>query len=144
MTTFKQESRYRSILKGISWRIIGSVDTILIVLFITCSMGSCSIEHAITIGFFEFFIKFLFYYGHERAWQRIFFGKEISKKRLLLKTIWWRSVATMTTFVISGMVLNAFDEKALYIALIELISKFMLYYLHERIWLKLSFGIVQH
>lgn len=143
MTTYKKESHTRSLLKGVSWRIIATTDTILIVLLITCMSGNCSIESAIQIGLIEFVIKFLIYYAHERLWQRLCIDKIIDQKKTLQKTISWRIIATTITFLISGSVLNAFDEIALYIALTELFTKFVLYYLHERLWLKLPLGRIR-
>ena len=144
MSTYKKESHIRSLLKGISWRIIATSDTILVVLFITCISGECSIDNAIKIGAIEFLLKFLIYYLHERAWQKILFNKVVSQKETLKKTISWRVIATLMTFVISGTVLETFDEIALYIALTELFTKFVLYYLHERLWLKLPLGRIRN
>ncbi|WP_298893576.1 DUF2061 domain-containing protein [uncultured Psychroserpens sp.] len=143
MTTYKKESHIRSLLKGISWRIVATSDTILVVLLITCLSGHCSLENAIKIGSIEFFLKFLIYYVHERVWQRVLVNKAVSQKQTLQKTISWRIIATTMTFIISGSVLNAFDEIALYIALTELFTKFALYYLHERLWLKLPLGRIR-
>jgi len=144
MSTYKKESHIRSLLKGISWRIIATSDTILVVLFITCISGECSIDNAIKIGAIEFLLKFLIYYLHERAWQKILLNKVVSQKETLKKTISWRVIATLMTFVISGTVLETFDEIALYIALTELFTKFVLYYLHERLWLKLPLGRIRN
>ena len=144
MTAYKRESHIRSLLKGISWRVIATSDTILVVLLITCLTGNCSIENAIKIGFIEFAIKFLAYYIHERIWQKILIDKKVTKKETLQKTISWRIIATAMTFLISGSVLNAYDEMALYIALTELFTKLALYYLHERLWLKLPIGRIRH
>ena len=144
MSTYKKESHIRSLLKGISWRIIATSDTILVVLFITCISGECSIDNAIKIGAIEFLLKFLIYYLHERAWQKILLNKVVSQKETLKKTISWRVIATLMTFVISGTVLETFDQIALYIALTELFTKFVLYYLHERLWLKLPLGRIRN
>lgn len=143
MSTYKTESHIRSLLKGISWRIVATTDTILVVLLITCLSGECSLESAIKIGSVEFLIKFFVYYLHERVWQRLLINKEITQKLTLKKTISWRIIATTMTFIISGSVLNAFDEIALYIALTELFTKFALYYLHERLWLKFPLGRIR-
>jgi len=143
MTTYKKESHIRSFLKGISWRIVATSDTILVVLLVTCLVGECSIESAIKIGSIEFLIKFFVYYLHERIWQRLLINKNITQKTTLKKTISWRVIATTMTFLISGSILNAFDEIALYIALTELFTKFALYYLHERLWLKLPLGRIR-
>ncbi len=143
MTTFKQESHIRSLLKGVSWRIVATSDTILVVLLVTCLTGNCSIESAIKIGSIEFFIKFFVYYLHERIWQSPMLNKRAEVNQTLKKTISWRIIATSMTFIISGSVLNAFDEIALYIALTELFTKFVLYYFHERLWLKLPLGRIR-
>lgn len=144
MMAYKRESHIRSLLKGISWRVIATSDTILVVLLITCLTENCSIENAIKIGFIEFVIKFLAYYLHERIWQKILIDKKVTKKVTLQKSISWRIIATVMTFLISGSVLNAYDEMALYIALTELFTKLALYYLHERLWLKLPLGRIRH
>ncbi|OUS01639.1 hypothetical protein A9Q86_07675 [Flavobacteriales bacterium 33_180_T64] len=144
MAIYKEESHIRSLIKGISWRIVATTDTVLVVLLITCITGNCSIESAIKIGSIEFFIKFFVYYLHERVWQKLLLNETVNQKQTLKKTISWRIIATTMTFLISGSVLNAFDEIALYIALTELFTKFALYYLHERLWLKLPLGRIRN
>ncbi len=139
----KQESHLRSLIKGISWRVIATTDTILVVLFITCLYGQCSIENALKIGLIEFFIKYVIYYVHERIWQKTMKGSSVTKRQSLYKTISWRILATSTTFIISGAILKSFNEIALFIALTELITKFALYYLHERLWLKIPIGKIR-
>lgn len=144
MATYKKESHLRSIIKGISWRLIATTDTILVVLLVTCLTGNCSIDFAIKIGFIEFFLKLLVYYFHERIWQFALKDGVITKNETLFKTISWRIIATSMTFLISGTVLNAFNEIALYIALTETVTKFVLYYLHERIWILLPLGRIRN
>ena len=60
----------RSVVKAISWRVTGTVDTILISWLITREF-----KFAPGIGFVELFTKFILYYGHERLWNRISFGR---------------------------------------------------------------------
>lgn len=143
MAEYKQESHYRSIIKGITWRVIATTDTILVVLLVTCLYDQCSLEDGLKIGFIEFFLKLAIFYVHERIWQKILIGQRITKKRTVIKSISWRLVATTTTFIIAGSVLDEFNEVALYIALTELFTKFVLYYFHERLWLKLPLGRVR-
>ncbi len=144
MVQYKQESHIRSLLKGISWRFIATTDTILVVLLITCLYGKCSIEDALKIGAIEFLIKLLVYYVHERIWEHYRKGVVITKLRTILKTVSWRVVATSITFLISGAILNSFNEVALFIALTELITKLVLYYFHERLWLRLPLGRIRN
>ena len=64
------ENKSRSIGKSISWRVLASCDTILIAYVIT---GSFAI--AATIGSIEVLTKMVLYYFHERAWNRMEFGR---------------------------------------------------------------------
>ena len=139
---YKKESHIRSILKGISWRIIATADTVLVVLVVTSFFGKPNLQHALSIGFFEFFIKLAVYYIHERIWQN-FRTHSVSAKQTLYKSISWRFFATTTTFIISGLVLKSFSQIALFIALTELFTKFALYYIHERLWLKIPLGKIR-
>jgi uncharacterized membrane protein len=139
----KQESHLRSVLKGVSWRLIAFLDTILVVLLITCFFEECSLDIAVKIGFAEFLLKFLVYYIHERLWQFTRQDSVVTKKETLLKSISWRFIATLMTFLITGTVLEAFDKIALYIALTELFTKFVLYYFHERVWYTIPLGKVR-
>jgi uncharacterized membrane protein len=75
---YMKDKNRRSIMKAISWRIVGSIDTIAISYFITGSVKS-----ALSIGFTETFTKITIYYFHERLWERIKFGKE-SKPKLIV------------------------------------------------------------
>jgi uncharacterized membrane protein len=144
MTTYKKESHLRSLLKGISWRIVATIDTILIVLLVTCLNGNCGLEFAFSIAFVEFFLKFAGYYLHERIWQNALKSKKVTHTKTVYKTISWRVAATTMTFFISGTILDSFGEIALYIAITELFTKFVFYYLHERIWLKIPLGRIRN
>jgi uncharacterized membrane protein len=143
MTNYQKESHTRSLLKGISWRVVASTDTILVVLLVTWFNGNPSIGDALKIGLFEFLIKLAVYYVHERVWERVRIGDGLDKARTFKKAISWRIIATTMTFVIAGYLLDSFDHIALAIAAIEFFSKFILYYVHERIWLKLPLGRVR-
>lgn len=60
-------------------------------------------------------------------------------KRTLVKTISWRVLGTLATIVISYVITGTL-ALAFSIGLIELISKLMLYYFHERTWNKIKWG----
>ena len=64
-----RESKVRSALKGLSWRIIATLTIILIV-----HVKTGEIESALEIGAIEFVIKYLLYFAHERAWAQIPLG----------------------------------------------------------------------
>lgn len=65
---------------------------------------------------------------------------KISHKRHILKTITWRIVGTLDTILLSWLISGDLTI-GLGIGGAELITKMLLYYLHERAWYKLPFGI---
>jgi uncharacterized membrane protein len=143
MGKLKKSSHVRSVLKGVSWRVLATTDTIIVVSFITCVLGECSLQNAFKIGVSEFLIKLMIFYIHERIWLSLLGKQATTNNEILRKSISWRFIATLTTFIISGIVLNGFDEIVFYIAITELFTKFALYYVHEKIWLKLPLGKIR-
>ena len=63
-----QDKAYRSIVKTISWRTVGTLDTVIISYFITGDL-----KMAASIGSIELFTKMILYYYHERLWNKISF-----------------------------------------------------------------------
>ena len=64
-----RESRLRSVLKGLSWRVLATLITGLIAYSL-----SEDVRLAIMIALIEFPLKFLIYYLHERAWAQLPLG----------------------------------------------------------------------
>jgi uncharacterized membrane protein len=64
------ERPLRSLLKAVSWRVTGSIDTLLLSWFFTGDL-----KVAAAIGLTEVVTKMVLYYLHERAWSRIPLGK---------------------------------------------------------------------
>ena len=62
-------------------------------------------------------------------------------KRSLLKTLSWRSLATITTillvYVFTGEIVLALE-----VGFIEVFAKLLLYYLHERMWNRIKWGTI--
>ena len=65
------ESTRRSIAKTLSWRLLATAITSTLVFTFTGKW-----EFAATIGLCDTFIKFFVYFGHERIWNRISFGRQ--------------------------------------------------------------------
>jgi len=59
----------------------------------------------------------------------------ISKTRSILKAISWRIIGTLDTMAL-GWIITGDPIVGLQIGALELFTKFILYYIHERIWLK--------
>ena len=64
------EKPYRSIIKAISWRMIGTIDTVFISFIIVGNF-----KFALSIGGVELFTKMFLYFLHERLWNKIKLGR---------------------------------------------------------------------
>ena len=60
-------------------------------------------------------------------------------KRSLVKTVSWRLTGSGATFLISYLIAGDFAMAGT-IAVIQLISNTLLYFVHERIWNKIGWG----
>lgn len=65
------ETTQRSLTKAISWRLLATVITSSLVYAWT---GEASF--AATVGLADTVVKFFIYFGHERLWNRISFGRQ--------------------------------------------------------------------
>jgi len=62
-----------------------------------------------------------------------------SRKRAAAKTLTWRCVATLDTFLISLLITGSLTWAGS-IAGLEVVTKMALYYLHERAWTRFGWG----
>jgi adenylylsulfate kinase len=65
------EKPVRSLLKAISWRVIATLTTTLLVFAYT---GNLVIS--LGVGFTEVLVKIVVYYLHERIWNMLDFGRK--------------------------------------------------------------------
>jgi uncharacterized membrane protein len=65
------EKPIRSVVKAFSWRLVGTLDTMIISWFITGKLAM-----ALSIGSIEIITKMILYYGHERVWNLIKWRKQ--------------------------------------------------------------------
>ncbi|MDX1828739.1 MAG: DUF2061 domain-containing protein [Lutibacter sp.] len=65
------EKPIRSLVKAFSWRLVGTIDTMIISWFITGKLTM-----ALSIGSIEVITKMILYYGHERIWNLIKWRKQ--------------------------------------------------------------------
>lgn len=73
------ETTRRSIAKAISWRILATIITTAIALAMTGKW-----EFAATIGVADTVFKFFIYFGHERLWNRISYGREVQQPEYMI------------------------------------------------------------
>ncbi len=66
----EHESRKRSLMKSITWRILATITTFILVIALSGDLGV-----ALGVSFFELVLKFFIYYGHERMWDYSGWGK---------------------------------------------------------------------
>lgn len=126
----------RHILKSITWRIVGTIDTIILGWILTGKVST-----GLSLGLVELATKMGLYFAHERIWFKVRVFREASSKiRHILKTITWRFVGTMDTMFL-GWLISGSAEVGLSIGGLELFTKMLLYYIHERIWYQSNYGV---
>lgn len=134
-------SHKRHIAKAITWRIVGTIDTMLLAWVIS---GNPMV--GLQVGFAEVVTKMILYYLHERAWFKINLSKGgkilESRKRHIVKAVTWRFFGTMDTMLLAWLI-SGNPLIGMKIGLAEVVTKMALYYVHERIWYKTNFGLSQ-
>ncbi|REE27462.1 putative membrane protein [Winogradskyella pacifica] len=123
----------RHFAKTITWRIIGTLDTLLLSWYIS---GDLAI--GMKMGAFEMITKMVLYYIHERVW----FKSKIksSNKRHILKTFSWRGVGTLDTIIL-GWLISGNPLTGLKIGGAEVVTKMLLYFGHEKLWYRINYGL---
>jgi len=128
-------TKLRHLVKSISWRIIGTIDTFLLSFILTGSMS-----FGLSISGVDFFSKLVLYYFHERIW---FLSKiRNANKRHIFKTFSWRFVGSLTTLIVAWIVTSN-PLTGFKIGLLETLTKMILYYIHEKTWYRISFGLIE-
>lgn len=132
-----KDTKARSLVKGISWRLVGTFDTFILAWFF---FGKISV--ALPIALTEVFTKVILYFLHERIWNRSSFLREnnrLSNIRSFLKGVSWRFFGTMDTIIISWLI-SGVPLGAVKLGFSEVVTKIFLYYIHERIWRLIIWG----
>jgi uncharacterized membrane protein len=131
----------RHLAKTMTWRIVGTIDTMIIGWIVS---GDPLI--GLSIGGTEVITKMILYFFHERVWYKYGFrkdkkGKNIhSVKRHLAKTVTWRIIGTIDTMLLAWLI-SGNPMIGLKVGGVEVVTKMILYYLHERVWYKFNFGV---
>lgn len=149
--------RRRAIAKALSWRIIGSLDTLLLSFAILTVLGPVfgiegrshvdNAKAATLIAATEMVTKIILYYLHERAWERSHWGvvtdrrgrPHDNRRRSVTKTTTWRGIASLDT-VLLALLFTGNLGAAFSIGGLEVLTKLVLYYVHERVWDRISWA----
>ena len=123
----------RHIAKSLTWRFIGTIDSLVFAWLVTGDL-----TEGLSISGVTTFTKLVWYYVHERWW----FNSSItdSNKRHIFKTFTWRVVGTLDT-VLFGWLITGNPITGLKIGGIETLTKMLLYFVHEKLWYKINYGL---
>jgi len=139
------ETKKRSIVKGLTWRVLATTDTILLAYIFTGDVSD-----ALAIGGLEVITKTILYYFHERVWLHLpvvfpFFWTEEAPEDVMhhrvsfFKALTWRFFGALDTmilsFIVTGNILASIS-----IGGVEVFTKIFLYYFHDRGWNKIAWG----
>ncbi|MDG2262571.1 MAG: DUF2061 domain-containing protein [Actinomycetota bacterium] len=149
----------RSISKAISWRVVGTIDTLLLSFVVLSALGPLfgiegessadNAKTAASIALTEVATKMILYYLHERLWSRLHWDRVLDeegfhrdgRRRSVTKTGTWRVIASLDTMVL-GYIFTGNLATAISIGGFEIITKLVLYFFHERFWSRISWGII--
>ena len=155
----------RHVIKAISWRIVGTLDTWLISWLLLTYIGDVPLfeinidpkvklkaaKAASMIAVLELISKTILYYFHERIWYKISWVYIRHKYRHIIKTFSWRLIGAIDTILLVFIVfyfMFSSTKGAASIAIsmfsIEVITKMILYYFHERIWFISNYGVIKN
>lgn len=148
----------RSVAKAISWRVVGTLDTLLlsfvILTFLAPFLGlkarssSANAQTATHIAVTEVATKMALYVAHERLWARVRWDVGVDEAgarvdgvtRSGVKTMTWRVTASMDTCVLA-LIFTGNVATAVSIGGFEVATKLVLYYVHERAWARVRWGV---
>ena len=123
----------RHVAKTITWRFIGSIDTLIFTWLVTGSL-----DEGLNLSLFTTFTKLIWYYIHEQVWFKSSMAD--SNKRHIIKTFSWRFFGTIDT-VVFGWLITGNPLTGLKIGLFETVSNMLLYFGHEKLWYKINYGL---
>ena len=149
-------SAKRSAAKAVSWRIIGTFDTLVLSWLVITYLGpffgreldhSDVLKAATYIAVTEVVTKMVLYFLHERGWARIGWGVSSEKGkrkqsgwRSTSKTATWRIIASFDTTLLAWFFTGNLAT-AVSIGGLEVVTKLILYFCHERAWSRIQYGI---
>lgn len=104
-----RETHSRSIAKAISWRVLGSVATMLLVFVFTRRL-----QLSLAVGAVEFLAKIGLFWVHERAWDRVRYGKrEVSPVVVWLTGLSGAGKSTLASWLIDALRARGFRVEGL-------------------------------
>lgn len=152
------EKRWRSMAKAVSWRMVGSLDTLalayLVMRYLFPALGLDAgvephkmLHTASYIAMAEVITKIALFYVHDRVWVHVPWNVKTTAKgdkregmsRSAAKTLSWRALASADTALLAFIFTGTIGT-ALTISGLEVWTKLVLFFIHERIWQRIPFG----
>ncbi len=148
----------RSIAKAISWRVVGTIDTLVLSFVVLSLLGpffgldevsaSGRAKTAAYIALTEVATKLTLYFLHERLWSRLQWDRDLDeeghhrdgRRRSATKTATYRVLASLDTMLL-GFIFTGSLATAISIGGFEVFTKLTLYFFHERSWARIRWGI---
>jgi uncharacterized membrane protein len=148
----------RSIAKAISWRVVGTLDTLVLSFVVLSFLGpffgleevsaSGRAKTAAYIALTEVATKLTLYFLHERLWSRLQWDRDLDeeghhrdgRRRSATKTATYRVLASLDTMLL-GFIFTGSLATAISIGGFEVFTKLTLYFFHERSWARIRWGI---
>lgn len=150
---------WRSLAKAVSWRVVGTIDTLILSFLVITWLGPLfgmaeegstgeRLETASYIALAEVVTKMTIYYLHERGWARVRWNMvrgpdgafREGARRSAVKTATWRVLASLDTMLLA-YVFTGNIGAAISIGSLEVVTKLVLYYFHERAWSRVRIGL---
>ncbi len=151
-------SAKRSAVKAVSWRIVGTFDTLVLSWVVITYIGPLfgredthgdALQAAAYIAAAEVVTKMVLYFLHERGWAWIHWGVSAESNgrketglRSTIKTATWRIIASLDTTLLAWFFTGNLGT-AVSIGGLEVITKLILYFFHERVWSRIQYGIAK-
>lgn len=137
-----QEKHPRSLAKTLSWRVILTMSH-----FINGFIVTGSIASAAAIAGLSAVINSVLYWAHERCWNYAQWNRQgkdglmfvDGQPRTISKIITWRAVITGSNFVIPWFLTGSLGQAAAFMT-IAIVVNIAIFYFHERIWNRISWG----
>ena len=139
-----------------SWRVIGTFDTLVLSWLVITYIGhlfghegnnSAALQATTYIAITEVVTKMVLYFLHERGWARVAWGvssesgkREESGWRSKSKTATLRVIASLDTTMLAWFFTGSLAT-AISIGGLEVITKLILYFFHERACSRIQYGI---
>lgn len=99
-----RETHARSVAKALSWRMMGTLATALLVLAFTKKLGL-----SLAVGALEFVSKIGLFWMHERVWDRLRFGK----KEIAPAVVWFTGLSGAGKSTIADLVYERLKARGL-------------------------------